>query len=186
MNSRIIPSIAILLAIVIFFGYVNPLWTGDIAKKNIEITAANNALVSAADYKKEQNKLISDRDSIAQEKIDRLSVFLPDSVDNVGLIINLNALAVRSGLSVSNIDVITSAIKGSTDSNDGTLPSNSPNIVGSVDLSLSTVGSFSALQKFLTGIERSARILDIHELEVTGSDTGVYSYRMAIRLYWLR
>jgi hypothetical protein len=55
-----------------------------------------------------------------------------------------------------------------------------------VNLNLSALGTFAAFQNFLIGIERSARILDISDIVVKGSDTGVYSYQMVIRLYWLR
>jgi hypothetical protein len=42
------------------------------------------------------------------------------------------------------------------------------------------------MQTFLTGIEKSARLLDVQDILVTGSDTGVYTYQMTMRLYWLR
>ncbi len=51
------------------------------------------------------------------------------------------------------------------------------NSVGSVDLSLSAVGTYGALQAFLLGIEKSARVLDVQNMLVTGSDTGIYNYR---------
>lgn len=185
MSNRILPLFALVIALVIFFAYVNPAWTGTIAETNAAIAADNQALAAAQEYSAKQNQIAQARDSIDGNNLAALTILLPGSVDNVGLILDLNALAARSGLSVANIDVITDAGSGQN-TNTGALATTNINPVGSVDLSLSAVGTFSALQTFLGGIERSARLLDVHDLIVKGSDTGVYSYQMSLRLYWLR
>lgn len=186
MNSRILPMITFILALAIFFAYVNPTWTGSIAAAQQTIATDNQALVAAAHYTAQQNQLAAARDAIDPTALASLQALLPDSVDNVGLILDLNALASRSGLSVSNIDVVTNATGNTSQAPSGTLPATAQGAVSSVDLSLSALGTFSALQSFLVGIEKSARLLDVHDLTVKGSDTGVYTYQMTIRLYWLR
>jgi hypothetical protein len=186
MNSRVLPIFAFAIALGIFFAYVNPTWTGSIAAAKATIAADDQALSAAQHFTAQQNQLAAARDSIDPSYLSALSTFLPDSVDNVGLILDLNALAARSGLSVANIDVITSASGSAQSPSTGALPAATENPVNSVDLSLSASGTFAAFQTFLTGIERSARLLDVHDLVVHGSETGVYSYQMTIRLYWLR
>jgi Tfp pilus assembly protein PilO len=186
MNSRILPALAFVVALGIFFAYVNPTWTGSIAQAQAAIDADNQALAAAKKYTAQQNQLAAARDSIDPANLEALTTFLPNSVDNVGLILDINALASRSGLTVGNIDVITTAAGGNAQGTSGVLPAGDVNPVNSVDLSLAAVGTFSALQSFLIGIEKSARLLDIHDLVIRGSDTGVYSYQMTIRLYWLR
>lgn len=183
MSSRILPVLALFVAIGTFFGYVSPTWSGSIAETKAAIVLNDQALTAASEYKAQQNTLAAARSAIDPEHLKRLSVFLPDSVDNVRLILDLNALAARSGLSLSNIDVVINNT-GSTESN--TLGAATLNPVGSVNLSLSAVGTFTALQTFLSGVERSARLLDVQDIAVKGSDTGVYTYQMTLRLYWLR
>ena len=51
---------------------------------------------------------------------------------------------------------------------------------------LSAVGTYPSLKSFLAGVERSARLLDVQSLSVKGSETGVYTYEIKLRLYWLR
>lgn len=186
MNSRILPMLALILSLGIFFAYINPTWSGSIARAKSAIAANNEALAAAKQYSAQQNELAQARDAISPASLTALTTLLPDSVDNVGLILDLNALSARSGLSVANIDVIMSSPGNAASVSAGALPTTSLNPVGSVDLSLSAVGTFAALQTFLTGVERSARILDIRDLVVKGSDTGVYQYQMTLRLYWLR
>ncbi len=174
--NRILPIAAFVIALAIFFGYVNPTWTGTIADTQAAITADNQALSAASDYANRQNQLASARNAIDPAALQRLSTFLPDSVNNVRLILDLDALAARSGLSLTSIDVAPPSQSSATDNNP----------VGSVDLSLSASGTYASLKSFLMGVEESQRLLDVTDLSVNGSNTGVYSYRMTVRLYWLR
>lgn len=192
MTGRLLPFIALVLAIGIFFGYINPTWTGPVAATKLAISNDTDALNAAQQYTQRENQLAAKRDSIDPANLTRLSTLIPDAVDDVGLILDINALAARSGMLLSNIDVASSATgaSGSTASSDtssGGVPGGAAtNPIGSVDLSLSAVGTYAAMQTFLTGIEKSARLLDVQDILVTGSDTGVYTYQMTMRLYWLR
>lgn len=182
MNTRLIPTFAFVAAVGIFFGYIAPTWSGSIREARATIAANNKALAAATTYATQQNELAAARNAINPSDIARLETLLPNSVDNVGLILDLNALAARSGITLSNVDVLTNvAAAGSKNA-----AARAANPVGSVDLSLSAVGTYSALQSFLKGVERSQRLLDVRDLVVKGSDTGVYTYQMKITIYWLR
>lgn len=189
MNSRVLPILALFVSIGIFFAYVNPTWSGSIASMRAAIAGDDQALTAASAYTARQNELASERNAIDPAGLTRLAALLPDSVDNVGIILDLNALAARSGLALSNVDVLSSSQQAGSSagqSANGSLPAGGTSPVGSVDLSLSAIGTYSALQNFVRGIEQSARLLDVRDLVVKGSDTGVYTYQMTIRLYWLR
>lgn len=183
MNSRILPSLSLLFSLGIFFVYVNPTWNDSILATQANIAEADQTLAAATKYTKQQKELTDARNAIDPANLTRLSTFLPDSVNNVGLVLDLNALAARSGLSLANIDVV---VNNTSASAQGALSVASANPVGSVNLSLSAIGTYAALKAFLIGIEKSARLLDVRDIVVRGSDTGVYNYQMKIRLYWLR
>lgn len=183
MTSRLLPFLSLMLAIGIFFTYVNPLWNGKIADERAAIAQDDQALASAEQYIERENQLAAARDAIDPVALDRLKALLPDSVDNIGLILDLNALAARSGLSLSSIDVTRSS---ATASAAASLPAASANPIGTVDLKISALGSYKALQSFLMGVELSERLLDVRDLTVENSTNGVYTYQITIRLYWLR
>jgi Tfp pilus assembly protein PilO len=182
MNYYILPLFSLLVAVVIFFGYVRPTWSDTISAAKDAIASDEQSLVAAKEYSTQQNILTDARNAINPADLARLAVFLPDSVDNVGLILDLNALAVRSGLSISNIDVTTNTVETAVASD--ALPA-AQNQTGSIELSLSAVGTYSALQSFLVGVEKSQRLLDVRDIIVKGSETGVYSYQMKLRLFWI-
>jgi Tfp pilus assembly protein PilO len=186
MNSRVLPILALMFSVAIFFIYIQPTWDGSIATTKAAIAADDQALAAASAYVAQQNALIAARNAIDPADLARLQTFLPNSVDNVGMILDLNALAARSGMTLSNVDIsATSNDNGSGNSSNGAVPV-SLDPVDSVDLSLSAAGTYAAFQTFLQGVEKSERLIDVRDLLVTGSDTGVYTYKMTLRLYWLR
>jgi len=190
MTSRALPIFALFIAIGIFFAYVSPTWNGPIATTRAAIEADKKTIAAAKEYAEKQNELASARNEIDPANLERLAVFLPDSVNNVGLILDINALAARSGLALSNIDTLNApraAENGGTyvGEGGGALSARS-DPVSLVDLSLSAIGTYTGLQSFLLGLEKSARLLDVRDIVVKGSDTGVYTYQMNVRLYWLR
>ncbi len=180
MTSRLLPFFSLVLAVGLFFGYVSPLWNGKVADAKAAIADDNKALESAKRYVERQNQLATERDAIDPAALARLETFLPDSVDNVGMILDLDALGTRSGLALTSIDV---AKDSQATSATAAVPSDP---VGTIDLTLAAEGTYAALQSFLDGVERSERLLDVRDITVTGSNTGVYDYNITLRLYWLR
>ncbi|MES2931577.1 MAG: hypothetical protein V4682_02655 [Patescibacteria group bacterium] len=203
--SRIIPLLLLVGAIGLFVGYTQPTYGGSIAALNEEIATLDSALKAAEQFKQKEAQLTQQRNEMSGEQLARLESFLPDNVDNVQLIVDLNSLASRSGVLLSEFS-IEGGTETSTTGNTATVaaapvaPLTSPGGPGqgnalalqssepteSLELSVSATGSYAAFRTFLTGVEQSLRPLDVIELSVQDSDTGVYTYDVTFRLYWLR
>jgi Tfp pilus assembly protein PilO len=183
MTQRILPVIIIVVALGLFFAYVHPTYTGSVALLNAEIQGYDDALVAAEEYSKKEAELVGQRSAIPEEQLARLEAFLPDGVDNVQLILDLNSLAARSGVGLSEFDIISSEKKQEEASR---FSLSSEELVDSLDLSVSAVGSYESFKKFLQGTELSLRPLDLVELNIDDSTTGVYSYDITFRIYWLK
>ncbi len=182
-QNHLFPIVALMISAGMFFGYINPTWNGSIASTKAAIASDNQVLASARQYAAQQNQLASERNAIPPADMTALENLLPDSVDNVQTILDLNAIAARSGLSITSADVAQG--QGASGSTSGAAAS-AVNTVGSVDLSLQATGSFAALQTFLRGVESNQRLLDVESLNISGSTNGVYAYQLHVRLYWLR
>ncbi|MFZ1987809.1 MAG: hypothetical protein WAV21_02125 [Minisyncoccia bacterium] len=185
MSRFIIPFAALLIAVGLFFGYVRPTWTLDIAAKKVEIASYDSALDAAARFAEKQAELEQKRNAIPQESLQRLDAFLPDSVDNIQLILDLNALAARSGIELSDFD--TGAINNAEDQQNTEEDPDARNqpLVDSLQLSLKAEGTYAAFRSFIAGIEQSLRPLDLVAVSVSDSDTGVYGYDIKLNFYWL-
>lgn len=183
MTSRIIPVLLVLIAVGLFFGYVHPTYGENVAALRAEIRGYDAALRAANAFAEKEAYIARERASIPESDLARLSAFLPDGVDNVQLILDLNALATRSGLTLSDFDVVENR---ASDSGSAMFALESDSPVDSIDLSLTAVGTYASFKAFLAGTERSLRLLDLVELTIDDSETGVYAYGMTFRIYWLK
>jgi len=186
--SRVIPFIIIVLAIGLFIGYIRPTWDGQVAEAQTEIANYNSALDAASRFSAKEAALETERNQLPQDQLDRLNAFLPDSVNNIQLILDLNALAARSGVTLSNF--ATSETPNASEDPTQAASANgaftgAASPVDSLTLTLSASGTYSAFRTFLSGIEASLRPLDVTALSVTDSDTGVYTYELTLKFYWL-
>lgn len=187
MISRLIPILLVIAAGGLFFGYIQPTYSGSIATLSAENKSLDTALQAARDFKEKEVALTRERSTIPADQLERLNAALPDSVDNVQLIVDLNSLAARSGVELSQFSV------SGEDSAAGDAAAATPDSVftsgestDSLEVSVSATGSYEAFRVFLNGLEKSLRPLDVVELSVQDSATGVYTYTMTFRIYWLR
>jgi hypothetical protein len=184
--NRIFALIFVLIAFGLFFGYIQPTWAGDITTTRSQIDSYDSALVAASRFSANEAALEEKRNQIPGDKVARLNAFLPDSVDNVQLILDLNALATRSGVTISDFTTGETPNGGAGDSqsSEGAVAGGASSI-DSLTLSVKAEGSYDAFRAFLSGIERSLRPLDVEVINISDSDTGVYSYDITLKFYWL-
>lgn len=182
--ERLLPIVGILIALGLFFGYINPTITGPIATVRAEIEGYDNALAAAERFKEKQASLEAARAAIPPESLVRLETFLPDGVDNVQLILDLDSLASRTGIVLSDFD--TSAIEeNAAQEVDGVVnPNGTP--LDSIELTATGKGTYAAFRTFLDATEESLRPLDLISLDIKTGSNGVHTYDMVFRLYWLR
>ncbi len=192
MITKLSPVLFILVAVAVFFGYINPTVTGAIADTSAQIKQYDAALSAAQRFEQKQAQLTTELQSLPQDGIARLEAFLPDGVDNVQLILDLDAVAARSGIRLSNF--VTTDIKAaqaaSVDANGTpTLALDNGQTYDSLDLSMTGIGSYMQFRTFLEAVETSLRPLDLVEFHLSDAGGGLdggYKYDMTFRLYWLR
>lgn len=139
---------------------------------------------------KKSDQLIKDRDevmrrynSISQEDRDRLDKIIPSGVDNIRLMIDMNALAVKDGVALKSITA--SAI--STDVNaDSSQNTNTGPALSKIKLSMGVSASYKQIIGFLKDIESNLRIMDVSKMSVSGGENGVYNLGLDVITYWLK
>jgi hypothetical protein len=186
MMQKILPLAAIVIAVGIFLGYVNPTYQGSIKTLQAQIKRYDNALVAAGKFSKREEELTAQRNQIPAAAIARLESFLPDSVNNVQLILDLNELAARSNIRIAGFSISDDTKKnGGASSGVQSLPLDSGKPVDSLDISINATGTYAAFRTFLSSVEHSLRPLDVTQLSVADSATGIYAYQITFRIYWL-
>jgi hypothetical protein len=188
--TRILPILFILIAIGLFFFYIEPTWNGPIAQAKQQVASYDSALAAASTFTQKENQLLAEQNSIPAASLSRLETYLPDGVNNVQLILDLNSLAQKSGVSLANFDVENNAAQQEAGAGGATTPAvgglpQSTSAVNSLTLSVSATGTYQAFRTFLAASEQSLRQMDVTSLQVSNSSTGVYTYTITYRIYWL-
>lgn len=200
MNRNVTAVILIVLAIGVYLTFTSPSW--DEAKA---IGTVNGSYLTAIDN---ADKLIRVRDQVlasynalSANDQDRLNKILPTSQDNIRLIIDLNSVALRKGITLHGIKVSAPA-----DKNDSpavvvqAAPAAAPGMPGAaafanplpaasvdaVTISFSTTAAYQTFIQFMRDLEANLRVMDMTHLAIKASDTGLYDYTVELKTYWLR
>ena len=180
----ILPFLILGLAAITFFYFTAPRLE---AVNGLEAEQAKLTLVlaNAKELKTKQDELISRANAIDPAERDKLNEFLPNNIDNVRLIIDINNIAKKFGLTVRNPTVVKEAAK---EGEKALTPSTTGG--GAADtsaaISFSVSGSYETLKLFLANLAKSLRLVDIETLSFTANDRNLYDYQITLRTYWLK
>jgi len=164
--------------------YVSPTYKNKIMPLQEDIQKSEAALAAARDFTEKEAQIATQRASIPQSDIEKLQKYLPDGVDNVQMVLDLNSLASRSGITLSNFGIKENR-QSSDNPEDSLMTIQNGKKTDSLDLSVTATGTYASFRTFLYGIEHSLRPLDINQILVSDSKTGVYTYDITFRIYWL-
>lgn len=178
----LLPIILTLAAAGLFVLYTNPTYQG-LKGHQSTVAAYDDALNKSQELKALRDKLQSARNAFSPQDEQKLVRLLPDQVDNIRLIIDINNIAARRGLAVSNVALGEVSHSSSPASSLAVGPSGDP--VGSVSLGFSVVATYEEFLTFLQDIEHSLRILDIEKLSFNAPQGGRHSFDFTVRTYWL-
>lgn len=194
MFKYIIPAILIGISTALFFTFTGPLYN-DIKMLRGEVAAYNEALFNSKALENERDKLTQKYNAIGGENLERLEKFLPESVDNIRLILEIEKLAAPYGMVLKDVKYDASikekaapapgAIAGGAG-----LPSTRKDY-GVWNLEFSTEGTYNNFMNFTKDIENNLRIVDIASVSFSsagaaGSPSDAYKYSFKIKTYWLK
>ncbi|MES3005790.1 MAG: type 4a pilus biogenesis protein PilO [Patescibacteria group bacterium] len=175
----IFPILFIIVAVGIFIGYTNPLYQ-EIKAKQVELNTIAEANKKATQLRAVRESLTNERNQISQVDIDRLQKMLPDGVENVRLIIDINNIAAKYGMTIKS----TRTNQGSVDKGGAVGPD--ANRYGTISLSFMVTNSYENFQVFLKDLENSLRIVDVTALSFNSSNENKYDFNVTIQTYWLK
>ncbi len=176
--SNIISIILLIASVGLFFGFIDPTYT-DVRAMIAEKKEYDNALTRSKDLQVERDKLLVKANNIKEDNLKLLSKLLPDNIDNVRLIIDVDDMAKRHNMRIRNFKA------DSTDQKDTIGRDNSA--YGTLTLSFSTTASYNTFLAFLRDLERSLRIIDVTAITFSANDNNqLYDYGVTVKTYWLK
>ena len=179
----VFPIIAVLVAGALFYWYIDP--TYDAVKiLRAEEATLNTALSRALELQTTRDQLLSRYNTFNTEDLVRLEKLLPDHVDNVRLVLDMDGMASQYGMRIRNVAIEKQEEKKKTRNTQTVGPDERAH--ESMLLSFSVNGDYSTFRTFLSDLEQSLRLVDVEGVSFSSTDTGLYEFTVALRTYWLK
>lgn len=196
MIRNLISVIFLIGAGAIFFLYTQPEYD------TVQVLAAQGAqydaaLAKASELQQVKQSLLAKYNSFDAASLARLQTMIPDQVDNIRLILDMDNIANQHGMALQNVSISTPTSASAQTGAVGAISTGGTKY-DSITMSFSTTGTYEQFKSFLADLEHSLRVVDIVSLSFSSSQTGsqsgqraagsepTYSYSMTIRTYWLR
>ena len=188
MSRIILPLILLVAAIGLFAAYTNPTYQ---ATKTVaaERDQYDQALTTAKQLKAQRDALLSKRDTFSTDDVQKLQELLPDNVDNIRLIIDINSIAARHGLTLKNVQL--GSVSQSSQSRSSLAVGSSGDAVGSVEFGFTVGATYNDFLAFLADLEHSLRLIDVEKIDfkapppAASAGIALTDYTFTIRTYWL-
>ncbi len=185
MSRFIFPLLLTLCAIGLFTLYTNPTYQGanGITSLKVQMNAYDDALNKSQKLKEVRDALVSRRNALPDEQLQKLEKILPDNVDNIRLIIDINGVAAKHGLTLKNVQL--GSVSDSTKTRSAVAVGASGSPVGSVELGFTVAAPYEDFLVFLNDLEHNLRIMNIEKINFSVAETALNDYQLTIRTYWL-
>ena len=204
---NIFPIIFIVISIAIFFVVVNPMYSESKKIKN-DVDVYNTALTNATRLQKIRDDLVQNYKKVTDADKNKLDHFLPNTADNIQLILQIQNIANVHGMTLKNIkfDNPTDNSKESDSQSANTVKvggsSATSNQYGTFNLSFSTDARYEDFIAFLKDLESNIRLINVKNISFavpvptdktaklapgdTPVDPSVYTYTLQVETYWLK
>ncbi len=196
------------VAVTLIFGYVKPTFNSA-EKIKANTLQYDKALSKAAEIQTRKRTLLSKFNLFNSTNRGRLKKLLPDHVDNVHLVLDIDGIASDRGIRISSVKVQKDAdIDTDVQMGSSAVGFSSASIAAqpyqTLVLEFSAVASYAEFKLFLEDLERSLRIVDLVDLSISqaqkvesGSVGGIleggavdgpsiYKFDVGVRTYWLK
>jgi Tfp pilus assembly protein PilO len=178
--KQLIPIILILASIGTFVFFTNGEYQKVKALK-VEIAGYESALGKSRLVLAKREELQNKYKQFSRADLTYLVKMLPDHVDNVQLILDINGIARKHGMSIGKIAI-------NQDQSNNTSAPIGPNTLpyASILVSFRTKASYGSFISFMKDLEQGLRLVDVTDLVFKSDPKDQNEYAVTIRTYWLK
>ncbi|MEK7564432.1 MAG: hypothetical protein AAB510_02590 [Patescibacteria group bacterium] len=193
----ILPIILLGIAVAGFFAFTNPLYTNVVELRG-QVASYDEALKNSKALENQRDKLTAEYNALNTEDLAKLQKLLPDSIDNIRLILEIEKIAAPYGMVLRDVkyDAIKTAPTTTAPGSGSVVPGGAtgPGVsteYGVWDLSFSIVGTYENFLNFTRDLESNLRIVDVSSITFSSeidlkSGTPTYKHDFKIKTYWLK
>lgn len=176
------PILLIFVSLGLFYVFIDPRLQ-EVRSLIEQERGYKEAIVKAEELMSVRDQLLTQYNSIPRSDLERLEKIVPDSVNFVKLVADIDSVAGRNLIVPRGIDISEVA--------DESLGINDPASLKpylSSTITFSFVSSYERMILFLTDLEKSLQMIDIKSVTFSadGKDDGLYDFTVSFQTYWLR
>lgn len=181
--KSLIPILFVVIAVGIFFAYINPTYTS-LKSVRAEVRTYDQALTRSRELQSVRDSLLARYNTFSQDNLSRLAHLVPDTIDNVRLILDLDNMASNYGMHLRNVSLNSNASAAARTAGGQIGEGNAH--YDYVTLSFSVSANYDTFRAFLADLESSLRLVDVETVSFSSTPTGIYDYTIGIKTYWLK
>lgn len=178
------PIIFIIISVILFFTVTDSNYK-KVQEYKIKYSEYEDVLNKSKQLLEKRRSLQDKYNSFSKEDMSRLEKLLPNAVDNVRLIIDMDEIAKRYGLVIKNVRLDDTKIRNGSKDSVATITAGGEKY-GVIPMGFSVSADYQTFIQFLQDLESSLRIVDVTNISLKPSATGVYSFDVSLKTYWLK
>lgn len=198
MFRLIIPVTLIGVALGTFFLFTDKTYKE--ARSLMEKSASyEEALTNARQLKETRDTLNNKYNTFSKTDLDKLNKILPDNVDNIKLILDIQRIAQTYGMDIQNIK-FDASVTGEKKEDGAQVVQSSAQLANKKDYGIfemqfvTTRASYSNFVSFVKDLEKSLRVVDVNSITFNSTESvgtsqassDMYKYEFKVKTYWLK
>lgn len=177
-----VPLLLLIISVVGGYAIINPIY-GEVKSLSADAVQYKEAIKKGKEFDLKIGNLTVQKDELPSEDVERLEKMIPNNVDNVRLIIEIDTLAKKYTNGIRNIKV--AELKAPTSASERARRSEST--FETINLSFSVQMTYDQFTMFLKDLESNLRLADVTSLSFIPVDTGsIYEFNISMKTYWLK
>ncbi len=168
------------LAVWLLFSYTKPTWV-EIGEIKSDTNDHTEALMKVSQFNSQVVALQSRRDSLAKEDLDRMDVFMPKSIDEIGVMADIQVVVERHKASLITVGVTDWTGGGGSDASDSTAGLRELSYQSKI-ISISIEATYEQFKDILVDLERSLVLLEVVSVSFEATEEDIVNYQLTIRI----
>jgi Tfp pilus assembly protein PilO len=190
MKRFLTPIILILLSGGLYYWYTGPNYKAAQAASST-ITSLHQTAQAAGNLGTLEQKVRNSYNALTATQVTSLEQLLPDNINTIELITELDSIGNKHGIAVQNISLTSQNAQGGSangaSGGSGGVISNSQMPYGTLPFTFTVTTSYPNFISFLQDLERSRQLFDVNSISVSSvtDKNDTYTFLVGVQTYWL-
>ncbi|PCI30051.1 hypothetical protein COB52_01925 [Candidatus Kaiserbacteria bacterium] len=186
MTKTVLSVIFLIVSVLTFVYYVGPTYD-NVQNSQDTVAQYDEALSKTREIQELKSSLLSRYNLFTQSDVERLQKMLPDHVDNVRLVLDMDGIASKYGIRIQSVSVE----EPRQEAEDGAVlnggdTQNLP--YKSLTLQFEVISTYDEFVLLLKDLESSLRVVDLVSLNISPLSAEIqdnYTFNVSLMTYWL-